>query len=137
MLFKNSRNGSMERSSMRRTMNTVSKAKVMSSSPTEAKSALSRAACSVSSVGMVSPRSAASIPFRITRKPLPPASTTPAFLSTGFMSTVWRSVSSPCAMACSMTYSTLFFSALAAIARSAARRETVRIVPSAGFITAL
>ena len=53
------------------------------------------------------------------------------------MSVVCASVISPWAMACSSTYSTLFCSSAALAARSAARRETVRIVPSAGFITAL
>ena len=119
-----------------RTMNTVSNVKVMSSSESMAKSAFSCAFSSVSS-GRSSPRSALSMPPRMSRKPLPPASTTPAFLRTGFMSVVCASVISPWAMACSSTYSTLFCSSAALAARSAARRETVRIVPSAGFITAL
>ena len=73
----------------------------------------------------------------MTTKPMPPASTTPAFFSTGF----WLMVSARASLARSMedsrTYSKALFSSAARPARSPARRETVRTVPSAGFITAL
>ena len=73
----------------------------------------------------------------MTIKPCPPASTTPAFFRTGFRLTVFASASSPAAIALMKTSSSecCFFAAV--VAASAARRETVRIVPSAGFMTAL
>ena len=70
-------------------------------------------------------------------KPLPPASTTPAFFSTGFWLMVSARASWPSAMAASSTASTLFRSSAARMAAPAAMRDTVRMVPSAGFITAL
>ena len=73
----------------------------------------------------------------MTRKPLPPASTTPAFFSTGFWFTVSARAACPSSMAASSTRSTLLSSRAQPAARAAARRETVRMVPSAGFITAL
>ena len=135
--FKYSRNGARSRATVLRTMKTVSNVKVMSSSPIVLKSALSRVSRASSKRGISSPRSAESMPLRMTTKPLPPASITPARLSTGFMLTVSLSVSSPWAMACSRTYSMSLRSSAACLARSAARRETVRMVPSAGFMTAL
>ncbi len=54
------------------------KAKVMSSAGIATKSALSAGADS-SSTGISSPRSSFSMPWRMSRKPVPPASTTPAF----------------------------------------------------------
>ena len=62
---------------------------------------------------------------------------TPAFFSTGFWLTVFSSASLPALMASASTFSKSapFFAALTAAA--AARRETVRMVPSAGFMTAL
>ena len=83
------------------------------------------------------PRSSSSIPWSITRKPLPPASTTPAFFSTGFWFTVSARATWPSAMAASSTASTLLRSWAASDALAAARRDTVKMVPSAGFITAL
>ena len=62
---------------------------MISSADRAAKSALSSARLALlHASGMGSPRSSASMPSRMTRKPLPPASTTPAFFSTGFMSMV-------------------------------------------------
>ena len=119
-----------------RTMNTVSKAKVISWSEKTWKSAFCSAGSSSGISGRASPRREASIPSRITRYPLPPASTTPAFLRTGFMFVVWASTSYPTRMASSSTCSTSPPSAAASTARLAARRDTVRTVPSAGFITA-
>ena len=78
------------------------------------------------------------MPWRITRKPLPPASTTPAFFSTGFISVVCSRASWPSAMAAASTASgSLGVCRAASAALAAASRETVRMVPSAGFITAL
>ena len=85
---------------------------------------------------MGTPRSSSSIPWRMVTKPMPPASTTPAFFSTGFCSTVSARASRARSMADSRTYSKPVFSSAARPARSPARRETVRTVPSAGFITA-
>ncbi|CUP12605.1 Uncharacterised protein [Flavonifractor plautii] len=88
--------------------------------------------------GMGTPRRESSIPWRITRKPLPPASTTPAFFRTGFISVVCSRASCPSAMAASSTASgSLGVWRAASAALAAVRRETVRMVPSAGFITAL
>ena len=119
-----------------RTMNTVSKAKVMSSAGMAPKSAFSAWAGS-SSAGISSPRTSFSIPWKISRKPAPPASTTPAFFSTGFWLTVSARASCPSWMAASSTASKQLSSRAAPAARAAARRDTVRMVPSAGFITAL
>ena len=80
-----------------------------------------------------------SIPFQTSTKPCPPASTTPAFLSTG-------SISGVCARAsCALTR--ISFHICAAVscsscaasccACSPASLATVRMVPSVGFITAL
>ena len=138
MPFRNSRKGSREQETVLRTMKTVSKAKVISSAERAAKSALAAGAAALaSSSGMGSPRSSASIPSRIRRKPLPPASTTPAFFRTGFMSMVCSRAMRPSAMAAASTPSRPSPSAAASTARLAARRETVRMVPSVGFITAL
>ncbi len=68
---------------------------------------------------------------------MPPASTTPAFFKTGFWLTVLFRASWPLAMVSVSTDSTASFSRAAAAAAAADRRETVRMVPSAGFITAL
>ena len=69
---------------------------------------------------------------------MPPASTTPAFFRTGFMSVVWARASQPSFKASSSTFSmSVSPSATVSTARLAARRETVRTVPSAGFMTAL
>ena len=119
-------------------MNTVSKAKVISSAAIMAKSAFSFSGSPSSPTsGMGSPRISASMPSRISRYPLPPASTTPAFFSTGFISMVWARASWPARMASSNTFSTSFSCAAVSTACLAARRETVSTVPSAGFMTAL
>ncbi len=121
-----------------RTMNTVSKVKVISSSdkaPKSAPSLTGRPPSSSSGTGR--PRSSSSIPWRMHKKPLPPASTTPAFFSTGFWLTVLARAAWPSAMAASSTASTLLCSWAASDALAAASRDTVRMVPSAGFITAL
>ena len=68
---------------------------------------------------------------------MPPASTTPAFFSTGFWFTVSARASRARSRADPSTYSKAVFSSAARPARSPARRETVSTVPSAGFITAL
>ena len=69
---------------------------------------------------------------------MPPASTTPAFFKTGFMSVVWARVSYPSRSASSSRVSRSVSPwAAVSTARLAARRETVSTVPSAGFITAL
>ena len=69
---------------------------------------------------------------------MPPASTTPAFFSTGFMSVVWASAVRPSSTARDrITSKSRSSSAAASAMRFAHRRETVRTVPSAGFITAL
>lgn len=73
---------------------------------------------------------------RTTTKPMPPASTTPAFFSTGFWWMVSARASRARSMAEARTYSKAVFSSAARPARSPARRETVSRVPSAGFITA-
>ena len=77
------------------------------------------------------------MPSRITTKPMPPASTTPAFFSTGLRFTVSSSASSPALIAHSSALSRLAPAFAASTAAAAARRETVSMVPSAGFITAL
>ena len=77
------------------------------------------------------------MPWRMTKKPLPPASTTPAFLRTGFWFTVSARAMWPSLMASSRTNSTERSSRAASAARRAHSRETVRMVPSAGFMTAL
>ena len=119
-------------------MNTVSKAKVISSSEREPKSALAcLGALSSTGSGIGSPRRAESIPSRITRYPWPPASTTPAFWSTGFISVVCSSTFQPTRTASARTKSMSLLSSAASRARLAARRETVSTVPSVGFITAL
>ena len=68
-------------------------------------------------------------------QPLPPASTTPAFSSTGFWCTVSASARPAEVTAASRTASTSSDSIAAASA--AETRETVRMVPSVGFMTAL
>ena len=77
------------------------------------------------------------MPRRIRQKPIPPASTTPAFLRTGFWLTVLSSAACAVSRQCCSTYSISLFSSAKSRAASAVRRETVRIVPSAGFMTAL
>ncbi len=90
-------------------MNTVSKAKVISSAAMVSKSALSAGAdVLLATSGMGSPRSSSSMPWRITRKPLPPASTTPAFFSTGFWLMVSARATWPSSMAASSTDSAAF-----------------------------
>ena len=84
-----------------------------------------------------SPRRAQSMASRATTQPLPPASTTPAFFSTGFWLTVLARAVLASAMAASWTNSMKLFSWAASVALAAARRATVRMVPSAGFMTAL
>ena len=68
---------------------------------------------------------------------MPPASTTPAFLSTGLRLTVSARASSPARIAASKVFSSPASFAAVSAAAAEARRETVRIVPSAGFMTAL
>ena len=77
------------------------------------------------------------IASRAISQPLPPASTTPAFFRTGFWFMVLASASSASSIAAACTNSIWLFSRAALIALAAARRATVRMVPSAGFITAL
>ena len=130
------RKASMGLSVVLRTMNTVSKVKVMSSSVRAAKSA--PALVSPSAGGSMSwPRREESMPSRMVTKPMPPASTTPAFLSTGFWLTVSARASLAASMARTNVASRSAFSAANSAAAAPERRETVRIVPSAGFITAL
>ena len=62
---------------------------------------------------------------------------TPAFLSTGFWFTVSARASLPALMAQSRQLSRLAPAFAASTAADAAMRETVRMVPSAGFMTAL
>ena len=118
-------------------MNTVSKAKVISSADRAPKSAFSSSGSSSLSSGMGLPWSWSSMPWRMMRKPLPPASTTPAFFSTGFWFTVSARAACPSSMAAARTASAQLSSRAVPAARAAAMRETVRMVPSAGFITAL
>ena len=75
-------------------------------------------------------------PPKMYTKPWPPASTTPAFLSTGNCSGVWSRAS--CAAATTASHRTIS-SASSAMdsAFSQATLATVKIVPSVGFITAL
>ena len=69
--------------SLRSAINSVQYVNVMSSSRIASKFAAALAGCStVRSLWM--PRIASSIPSKIVIKPKPPASTTPAFSSTGF-----------------------------------------------------
>ena len=68
---------------------------------------------------------------------MPPASTTPAFFSTGFWLTVSSSALSPTRIAHTRQVSRSEPEPAAWAAAAEARRDTVRIVPSAGFITAL
>ena len=137
MLPRYSRSGSSEVISSRlRTIKTVSKAKVMSSESKMPKSASSFAA-PVSSQTTSLPRRLSSMPRRIRQKPMPPASTTPAFLRTGFWLTVLSSAACAVSRQCWSTYSISQFSSARSRAASAVRRETVRMVPSAGFMTAL
>ena len=84
-----------------------------------------------------SPCRALSMASRATTQPLPPASTTPAFFSTGFWLTVSASAFTASSMAASWTNSIKLFSRAASAALAADRRATVRMVPSAGFMTAL
>ena len=64
-------------------------------------------------------------------------STTPAFLRTGFWLTVSARAILASSVAASWTNSMKLFSSAAFRALAAARRATVRMVPSAGFMTAL
>ena len=73
---------------------------------------------------------------RNSRNPAPPASTTPASLSTGSISGVRASASAPCARAASSTVTRSPPSFDATTAASEASRTTVRMVPSTGRITA-
>ena len=70
-------------------------------------------------------------------KPSPPASTTPARRSTGLMFCVSASASRAAASSASSMPSKSVLSLAKATAACAPRRLTVRIVPSAGFMTAL
>ena len=67
---------------------------------------------------------------------MPPASTTPASLSTGSMSGVRSSASAPWARAASSTPTRSAPPSAAFTAASDASRTTVRMVPSTGRITA-
>jgi len=84
-----------------------------------------------------SPRKAASIPSSATTQPRPPASTTPAFFRTGFWLTVFAKATFASSKAAAWTTSKQVFFLAVFSALAAARRATVKIVPSAGFITAL
>ena len=77
------------------------------------------------------------IPSSIVTKPLPPASTTPAFLSVGSNSGVCSKAVLAPSIAALKTPKASFPSLRAALAYSEATRATVSIVPSVGFITAL
>ncbi len=76
-------------------------------------------------------------PSRITAKPNPPASTTPASRSTWSCSVVRSTAAWLARTACSNTVATSELSSAARAAASAASRTTVRMVPSVGFMTAL
>ena len=78
-----------------------------------------------------------SIPSIIMHNPCPPASTTPAFLSTGSSSGVSARASAAPMHTAPQTYTGSLSISAAEVPTSAPRRETVRIVPSVGFITAL
>ena len=84
-----------------------------------------------------SPAKTCRIPFRMYTSPCPPASTTPAFFSTGSCSGVWASASSAYWMIRSHISSGSMVSVRAVRLFSAATLATVRMVPSVGFITAL
>lgn len=76
------------------------------------------------------------IPSRISTKPWPPASTTPAFLRTGRSSGVVASAFAALSQAALKTAIASAPVFAVRLALSEARRATVRIVPSVGFITA-
>ena len=82
-------------------------------------------------------RNTLSMPSKIRHRPWPPASTTPAFFSTGSSSGVSSRASAAPMQAASHTWMGSLPSSRASRARSLATRATVRMVPSVGFITAL
>ena len=86
---------------------------------------------------MCSPCMALMKPFSTMHRPLPPESTTPACLSAGSMSVVWRSILSPLVRAKSIISIRSQSGRKAASTSSAITRMTVSIVPSLGFIIAL
>ena len=91
----------------------------------------------LSSISTVSPVSAAYMPRKMTIRPMPPLSTTPACLSTGSISGVFFRIASP-ELSSSLNSSSRVSHLPPLRSRSSAiTRITVRIVPSLGFITAL
>ena len=70
-------------------------------------------------------------------RPCPPESTTPASFNTGSISGVLLSVSCPARMILRMNSSMVSGPSARLTASSSMPRATVRIVPSAGFMTAL
>ena len=78
-----------------------------------------------------------SIPSKIKHSPFPPASTTPAFFKTGSNSGVVSNASAAPLQMADHTYTASSSMAAAAFPFSQATRETVKMVPSVGFITAL
>ena len=76
------------------------------------------------------------MPSNTKKRPLPPESTTPAFLSTGSWSGVrWTAWSAP-STTCSITLRTSSVLSAAEEAALLISRETVRMVPSTGAGTA-
>ena len=84
-----------------------------------------------------SPVSAAYMPRKMTIRPMPPLSTTPACFSTGSISGVRFNMASPTDSTSLNSSTTSSCLSRASSASSAITRETVRIVPSLGFMTAL
>ena len=84
-----------------------------------------------------SPLAAFTQPSKIVTKPIPPASTTPACLRTGSISGVLSSTFLACCATSVINSSISGVLDAILTAYSAVSLETVRIVPSVGFITAL
>ena len=77
------------------------------------------------------------IPLRITSRPLPPASTTPAFFSAGSSSGVFARLFSPSSMNFARNSAASPPSCAESFVFSHASLTTVSMVPSVGFITDL
>ena len=84
-----------------------------------------------------SPAREAYMPRRMTIRPMPPLSTTPACFSTGSISGVRLRIASPTDSTSLNSLTTSSCLSRASSASSAMTRMTVRMVPSLGFITAL
>ena len=97
----------------------------------------SSAASGCSSGTYASPRSTARVASRMNTYPLPPASTTPARLSTGLRLTVSARASCADSMAQENMSSKSPPCSANSTAELVATRDTVSMVPSAGFMTAL